>query len=63
MHEQPFTVIIPAHNEAQVIERCLLAMSADTVAPQDMQVIVAANGCSDNTAQLARRVAPQAIVI
>lgn len=63
MRENAFTVIIPAHNEAQVIERCLLTMEANSTPSDLMQVIVAANGCSDETAAIARRVAPSATVI
>jgi len=55
-------VIIPAHNEAAVIARCLMAMLRD--APQGaMEVIVACNGCSDDTAACARAAAPGATVL
>lgn len=63
MHEDAFTVIIPAHNEGQVIERCLVTASADTVSSDVMQVIVAANGCTDNTAEIARQTGPAITVI
>lgn len=58
-----FTVIIPAHNEEAVIARCLDTLLAD--APEDsmMQVIVAANGCADDTVAIARRTAPGALVL
>lgn len=47
-------IIVPAHNEENVIERCLgsLLSSAE---PDDVQVWVVANACTDNTAKLARR--------
>lgn len=62
--EQPaFSVIIPAHNEAAVIARCLQAAFAGAPANHDMQVIIAANGCSDQTAELAKAVAPEALVL
>jgi len=58
----PFSVIIPAHNEAAVIARCLKAMLSN--APEGaMEVIVACNGCSDDTAALARVAAPTATVL
>jgi glycosyltransferase involved in cell wall biosynthesis len=48
------TVIIPAHNETQVIGRLLsLLMPAD-----DLDVIVVANGCTDDTAEVAASFGP-----
>jgi len=58
-----FTVIIPAHNEAAVIGRCLRTLLADAPADGAMQVIVAANGCTDDTVAIAREAAPGAIVL
>lgn len=49
---EPFSVIIPAHNEAQVIERCLATM-LQGMPEGAMEVIVACNGCSDDTASKA----------
>ena len=48
------SVIIPAHNEAAVIERTLKAL-AEPLASGSVEVIVACNGCSDGTESLARR--------
>ena len=59
----PFTVIIPAHNEEAVIGRCLRTMLQDAPAGHAMQIIVAANGCSDRTVEVARAVAPSATVL
>jgi glycosyltransferase involved in cell wall biosynthesis len=58
-----FTVIIPAHNEAAVIGRCLAALQKDAPTDGSMQVIVAANGCSDDTVSIARKAAPDATVL
>jgi len=58
-----FTVIIPAHNEAAVIARCLKTLLAEAPADGAMQIIVAANGCTDDTVALAREAAPRAIVL
>ena len=46
------TVIVPAHNEASVICACL-----DSIVTQDQvdEVIVACNGCTDNTVELVRK--------
>lgn len=48
------SVVIPAHNEAATIGRCLDALAAG-VAPGEMEVVVVCNGCTDTTASLARQ--------
>jgi glycosyltransferase involved in cell wall biosynthesis len=48
-------VIIPAHNEASVIGRTLSPL-APLAASGKVEVVVACNGCTDNTAELARAV-------
>lgn len=63
MEQIAFTVIIPAHNEARVIARCLDTLLADAPPSHAMQIIVAANGCNDQTATIARSAAPEAMVI
>jgi exopolysaccharide biosynthesis WecB/TagA/CpsF family protein len=47
------SVIIPAHNEAAVIARTLAPL-ARLAATGQLEVIVACNGCSDDTAGIAR---------
>lgn len=49
------SVIVPACNEARVIGRCLDALAVQTDPGAPFEVIVAANGCSDDTAGVARR--------
>lgn len=44
-----FSVVIAAHNEAAVIGRCLDALLS-SAEPGEIEVIVAANGCTDETA-------------
>ncbi len=59
-----FTIIIPAHNEEAVIARCLNTLLAD--APENAsraQIIIAANGCSDQTVALAKESAPEALLL
>lgn len=46
------TVIIPAHNEAHVIARTLQRLMP-AVRSGQVEVIVACNGCTDNTAEIA----------
>jgi glycosyltransferase involved in cell wall biosynthesis len=50
------SVIIPAHNEEAVIERCLSRLLADPSSRQ-LEIIVAANGCTDRTVEIAARFA------
>lgn len=49
------SIIIPAHNESSVIKRCCAAL-LDGALPKELEIIVVCNGCSDNTAELARSV-------
>ena len=58
-HAAPFTVIIPAHNEALGIGDTVLAVRAQ-LRRQDRLVVVADN-CSDETAALARRAGAEVI--
>lgn len=56
------SVIIPAHNESSVIARTLRAMT-DGAAAGELDVIVVCNGCTDDTASVARRFNPSVRVI
>lgn len=47
-----FSVVIPAHDEAAVIGRCLASFVGD-LAPGEAEVFVVANGCTDRTADVA----------
>ena len=49
------TVIVPAHNESEVIEPCLNSIVNQT---EVEHIIVACNGCTDNTADIVRRKYP-----
>lgn len=49
------SVVIAAHNEAAVLPRCLHRL-LDGAAPDEFEVLVVANGCTDTTAALARSV-------
>ncbi len=56
------SVVIPAHNEAAVIARCL-ARLLDGAAPGELDVVVVCNGCTDATARQAARFAPAVRVV
>ena len=54
------SVIVPAHNEAGFLARTLAALFASELDGLAAQAIVVANGCTDNTAEIARGFAAQA---
>ncbi len=49
-----FSVVIPAHDEATVIGRCLAAVTSE-LAPGEAEIVVVSNGSTDQTAAVARR--------
>lgn len=48
------SVVVPAHNESAVIARLLTALLRDAE-PGELDVVVVANGCTDDTAEIAQR--------
>jgi glycosyltransferase involved in cell wall biosynthesis len=56
------SVVIPAHNEATTIRRCLDALLAG-FAPSELDVAVSCNGCTDGTADIVRSSWPAVQVI
>lgn len=54
------SVLIPAHNESGEIAECLAAVFASDRLPNGIrgEVLVLANGCTDDTADIARNIAP-----
>lgn len=56
------SVVIPAHNEASVIERGLSAI-LEGAHPGELEIVVVCNGCTDDTADRARRFGPRVKVV
>jgi hypothetical protein len=56
------SVVVPAHNEARVIGR-LLGQLVTAVPPGELDVIVVANGCTDDTAEVAASFGPPVRVV
>ena len=56
------SVVIPAHNESSVIARTLQSIIPGA-RPGELDVIVVCNGCSDDTAAVARRFGPPVRVL
>src|SRR5215813_6765708 len=56
------SIVVPAHNEAAVIGQTLSALLRDAE-PGELDVIVAANGCTDETEQIAAAFGPPVRVV
>jgi hypothetical protein len=56
------SVLIPAHNESAVIKRCLDALLTG-FDPDELEVVVACNGCTDGTADIVRTTWPAVHVL
>jgi len=48
------SIIVPAYNESAVIGRCLSALNTNKEGNNELEVIVICNGCTDNSAEIAR---------
>jgi GT2 family glycosyltransferase len=46
------TVVIASHDRRDLLRRCLAALEAQTQDPADFEVIVAADGCEDGSAEM-----------
>jgi glycosyltransferase involved in cell wall biosynthesis len=64
MGKTKFSVVIPAHNEAQYIGKCLQAIgiAARAVAPDAVETIVVANRCTDKTREIAEELGARVLV-
>lgn len=52
-------MVIPAYNEGRVIDRCLRRLADES----DVKVVVAANGCTDDTVERARHHAVEVVEV
>ncbi|MEU9913820.1 glycosyltransferase family 2 protein [Streptomyces sp. NPDC051001] len=58
------SIVIPAHNEAQVIARLLDSLLADSESREDENdIVVVCNGCTDDTARIAAARGPRVRVV
>ena len=55
------SVLIPAHNEAEYLPACLDALLASDPAEGSVEVVIIANGCTDNTVEIANGYRSQAL--
>lgn len=56
------SIVVPAHNEANVIGRCLESMTHGAE-PGELEILVVCNGCTDDTADVARSYGPLVSVL
>lgn len=56
------TVVVPAHDEALLIGRCVAALLDQTLERERYAVVVVADNCSDDTAALARAAGARVLV-
>lgn len=54
-------VLIPAHNEESMIERCLASLSTDL--PQHCRLLCVAHNCTDATAEVARKMGAEVLEV
>lgn len=59
--EDTISIIVPAHDEAQVIGRLLGELTSST--DDEFDILVVANGCTDNTAEVAASFGPPVRVL
>jgi glycosyltransferase involved in cell wall biosynthesis len=57
------SVVIPAHDEENVIGRCLAGLLRGIERPDELDVVVVCNGCRDGTAAVAARFGPPVRVV
>lgn len=46
------SLVIPTHNRSELLEKLLLALLQQTIPPEDFEIVVVADGCTDNTVEI-----------
>ena len=54
-------VVVPAHDEERLVERCVKSLRAMTRGDFELRILVVADNCTDETAELARRAGAQVL--
>lgn len=62
MSSASMSIVVPAHDEEPIIDGFLRRL-VDAAEPDELDVVVVANGCTDDTAAVARRIGPPVRVI
>lgn len=64
MKDYKFSVVIPAHNEEKYIGKCIKSVieAAGRVSPEEVQIIVSANRCTDKTISIAESMGAQVCI-
>jgi Glycosyl transferase family 2 len=57
------SIVVPAHNEAQVLGRLLQKLLSSAADLDDLDIVVVANGCTDGTADVAESFGPPVRVL
>jgi glycosyltransferase involved in cell wall biosynthesis len=52
------SVVVTTYNRRHSLERCLSSLAAQDFLPRDYEIIVVADGCSDDTVELLRSFTP-----
>jgi len=60
--QKKFSVIVPTLNEEAFIEKCLLALSDQTVSRREYGIIVSDSSSEDNTVEIAGSLADNVVV-
>src|SRR5579872_5917097 len=53
------SVVIPTYNRRASLKRVLVALGRQTAAPEDFEVVLVVDGCTDGTAEMCRRLLPK----
>lgn len=46
------SLVVPTHNRSELLEKLLRALLQQTIPPEDFEIVVVADGCTDNTPEI-----------